>query len=135
MFKDFKKSDIPNQEKLQEAIDETVDSIYYSLQARNGRSREQIQTVVEQGIVAEQYLIQLEGFENATGIYNDVKKDGTYYEVKAFRPHRLTYKTLLDLANKLKSWRKKPRMKYMSSQLLIFKFDHGIYSYHTQIDL
>ena len=131
----FVKADLPDQNKLDDAIREQADSIFNSEDARLGRTYGEIVLKVAQGITAEQYLIQVLGFEDAPGKYNDVMKDGIYYEIKAFRQHRLGYKTLWDLARKLKSWKTRPVMNYLANQLLIFEYFEGTYRFYTLIDL
>jgi len=57
---------------LEKIINENIDSIYNSPNARKGRTREQIRSKVSQGIPCEVYMIQFHNCIENTELYGDV---------------------------------------------------------------
>lgn len=80
----FSKEDIKDPERLKRMIKKEADGIYEG-PLRRGRTKEAIEQAVEQGKIAELYLIENFDYEEADIKYHDLKgKDGTYTEVKAY---------------------------------------------------
>jgi hypothetical protein len=81
----FSEEDILDRQRLEEMITEEAIRIHNSDEARNGRSLETIKERVRQGKVAELYLIENFGYEEADIIWHDLKdSEGDYTEVKAY---------------------------------------------------
>lgn len=125
----FRKSDIPDQHALEMAIQITACSIYDSPAARRHRSHHQIIAAVEQGVIAEQYMIQVHGFTNDPGRYNDVCKSGESWEVKAWSVRPGFIEQIGLLINKLQSWKRSITgdQVYKPSKLAIFGVRSGQY--------
>ena len=133
----FDKIDIPDKKKLIKVIEETTNSIYQSPQARHGRSFEAIAKCVSKGLVAEQYLIQCEGFEDDPGRYNDVKKDGVSWEIKAWALTSKTDYQISTLIKKLQKWRKEglSGSPYNPSKLMIWAVKNSTYKIYKCFDI
>lgn len=125
----FCKADVPDQHQLEMAILCTATSIYESPAARNYRSLHQIIDVVEQGIIAEQYLVQVCGFTDESGRYNDVCRGGYSWEIKAWTVKPGFVERIDPLIDKLRGWRKQftGKRTYKPSKLAIFGVKNGQY--------
>tara|TARA_R110001592_G_scaffold153282_8_gene381611 strand:- start:4250 stop:4708 length:459 start_codon:yes stop_codon:yes gene_type:complete len=133
----FRKADVPDQHQLEMAILCTASSIYESPVARNCRSLHQIIAVVEQGIIAEQYMIQVHGFTDDPGRYNDVCKAGHSWEVKAWTVKPGFLERIDPLIDKLRGWRKQftGKRTYKPSKLAIFGVKNGQYRLYNCYDI
>lgn len=84
-MKNFTVEDIQDKELLNRLIEEETNRIFESDQARHGRSRNQIEASVQQGKVAELYLVQTGKFKFADIKWHDLMNaSGEYIEVKAY---------------------------------------------------
>jgi hypothetical protein len=62
-----------------------AEQIYSSPVARRGRSYEEVENAVKQGKIAELYLIENHGFEEANKKWHDlINEENEYIEVKAY---------------------------------------------------
>lgn len=81
----FREEDILDRQRLEEMTEREAVRIYNSDVSRNGRSFEDIKGKVRQGKVAELYLIENFGYEEADLVWHDLKSpEGEYTEVKAY---------------------------------------------------
>jgi hypothetical protein len=133
----FNKSDIPDKVKLIRIIEETAKSIFNSPQARRGRSFEKVCRCVSQGLVAEQYLIQCQGFEDDPGKYNDVKKDGVSWEIKAWTIASDTDAKINAHIKKFQRWRRDglSGTPYNPSKLMIWAVKNSTYKIYKCFDI
>jgi hypothetical protein len=125
----FRKSDVPDQHALEMAILTAASSIYDSPAARKGRSMVQIIAAVEQGMIAEQYMIQVQGFQDDPGRYNDVCKAGVSWEVKAWAVKPSFLDQIEQMIVKLQGWKRTITgdQVYKPSKLAVFGVKSGQY--------
>ena len=81
----FREEDIRDKERLERMVKKEAEAIFFSPNARNGRDLETIEFCVRQGKVAELYLIENCGYDEADKKWHDLlDKSGDYTEVKAY---------------------------------------------------
>jgi hypothetical protein len=81
----FRETDIRDKERLERMVKKEAEAIYSSVAARKGRDLETVEFCVRRGKVAELYLIENHGYEEADKKWHDlVDSDGDYTEVKAY---------------------------------------------------
>lgn len=81
----FSEADIVDKSRLERMIEGEAVRIYNSDEARMGRSLDLIKERVRQGKVAELYMIENFGYEEAGIMWHDLKDPhGDYVEVKAY---------------------------------------------------
>ena len=118
----FTEADIKDKDRLERMIEKEALAIYNSESGRRDRDLETIKFFVRQGKVAELWLIENAGYEEADKKYHDLKKDGEYSEVKAYNiPHKNMPFVQKDL-KRLKSatWN-------ISKWYILFKCTDGVY--------
>jgi hypothetical protein len=81
----FREEDIRNKERLERMVKKEAEAIFSSPAARNGRDLETIEFCVKQGKIAELYLIENCGYDEADKKWHDLLDEtGEYTEVKAY---------------------------------------------------
>lgn len=81
----FTEKDIRDKERLDRMVKKEADSIFRSEVARRGRDYDSIEHSVRQGKIAELYLIENMGYDEADRRWHDlVDADNEYTEVKAY---------------------------------------------------
>lgn len=80
----FTINDIRDRARLERMVEREANQIYNSDVARKGRDLDTIRFTVRQGKIAELYLIENEGYEEADIKWHDLKRDNEYTEVKAY---------------------------------------------------
>jgi hypothetical protein len=127
----FTIEDIRDRERLDQMVKTEAEAIFNSPDARKNRSYDEIYASVQQGKVAELWLIENEGFEEADKRWHDLKDIcGQYVEVKAYSindssaPHvQRDLKRLREEGWNTSKW-------YM-----LFKYDYGTYTFLEKIQL
>jgi hypothetical protein len=131
-FETFTKADV-DPIQLDIEVTELANKIYNSSYSMNSslvkrkRTYEQVKSDCELGLVAERYLIEKCGFERSKRKYGDVVFNNIEIEVKAWRKVNsyITNKQLDRLRKgRLKGW-------YPCSQMLVFEFKNGIYTFKS----
>ena len=82
----FTIDDIKDKERLERMVKKEAQAIFDSPQARKERTYQEVENCVRQGKVAELYLIENHGFQEADKRWHDLKdpSNGEYSEVKAY---------------------------------------------------
>lgn len=85
----FTENDIHDKERLERMVEKEAAVIFNSPSARKDRDYDTVKFCVKQGKVAELYLIENFGYEEADKKYHDLKDpiSGEYAEVKAYSIH------------------------------------------------
>ena len=128
----FTIDDIKDKERLDKMVEKEANAIYSSPVARKGRTMEDVKFAVKQGKVAELYLIENMGYQEADIKFHDLKdpNTGEYYEVKSYsvsnRNAPFVEKDLKRLKNE--SWCK-------SKWYLLFNFYCGQYEFIEKIQI
>lgn len=130
----FRESNIRDKSRLEQMIKKEAKNIFESDKSRNGRDLETVEFFVRQGKVAELYMIENFGYEEADRRWHDLKdSDGEYTEVKAYsgvkgRGADATFvqKDLRKLRNS--GWN-------VSKWYILFSVDDGVYEMIDKIQL
>ncbi len=127
----FTESDIRDKNRLEQMVEKEAKAIYNSDVARKGRDFDTVKFCVRQGKVAELWLIENEGYEEADKKWHDLKdKDGNYTEVKAYtvwsKDAPGVQRDLRRLKNE--SWNN-------SKWYILFKFEYGEYELLEKIQI
>lgn len=127
----FTIDDIRNRERLEQMVKAEADAIFNSPEARKNRSYDAIYASVQQGKVAELWLIENEGYEEADKRWHDLKDVcGEYVEVKAYSINDsgspFVQKDLKRL--RTEGWN-------TSKWYMLFKYDYGVYTFLEKIQL
>lgn len=81
----FTVNDIKDKDRLEKMVEKEANQIYNSCIARRGRDLDTIKFTVRQGKIAELYLIENAGYQEADIKWHDLKdENGDYIEVKAY---------------------------------------------------
>ena len=127
----FTIDDIRNRERLEQMVKAEADAIFNSPEARKNRTYDAIYASVQQGKVAELWLIENEGYEEADKRWHDLKDVcGEYVEVKAYSINDsgspFVQKDLKRL--RTEGWN-------TSKWYMLFKYDYGVYTFLEKIQL
>ena len=128
----FTENDIQDKERLERMIDKEAIPIYNNPVSRRNRDLDTVRYCVRQGKIAELYLIENCGFDEADLKYHDLKEKltGNYAEVKAYSINDasapVVTKDLIRLRNA--NWN-------ISSEYILFKVQDGVYEFLDKIKI
>lgn len=119
----FTERDIRDRDRLERMIEKEARAIFDSPAARNGRDLDTIKFCVKQGKVAELWLIENEGYDEAGKKWHDLKdSDGEYTEVKAYTIHDTSAPCVARDLRRLRTekWN-------LSKWYVLFRVEEGVY--------
>jgi hypothetical protein len=127
----FTIDDIKDRERLNKMVEKETMQIYMSPAARKGRSLDTIKYAVQQGKVAELYLIENYGYHESDIRWHDLKdEEGNYTEVKAYN---VWSKDAPFVQKDIKRYKTEKWSK--SKWYILFKYEYGSYELLDKIQL
>ena len=127
----FTEADIKDKERLEQMVEKEANAIFKSSKGNNGRDLETIKFCVRQGKVAELWLIENRGYEEANKKYHDlVDEDGNYTEVKAYSVDNVDMPFIQKDLKKIRTegWN-------TSRWYIVFKCMYGEYEFLDKIEI
>jgi hypothetical protein len=100
----FTEKDIQDMARLERMVEREAKAIFNSPCARKNRTYEEIYAAVKQGKIAELYLIENYGYEEAGKQWHDlIDSDGDYTEVKAYAVYTTDAPSVIRDLNRLRN--------------------------------
>jgi hypothetical protein len=127
----FTIEDIRDKDLLKKLVDEESNQIYIKTSSRRNRTLEEIRSAVQQGKVAELYLVENFEYEFSYIKYHDLfNKDREIVEVKAYSSTEVFPSFIIKDIRKIQSsdWNK-------SNWYYYFGYHEGMYNLHQKIKL